>query len=88
MTNNVAGASKAVTKKKENVAPCRRACKCESDSMYTGVDLILQKYGIKQAVYHDGVLNSGEIKKMMTNSPGIMAEIKQYLLDTNYENCK
>ena len=41
MTIDVAGVSKAVSKKKENVAACRRARKCESDSMYTGVDLIL-----------------------------------------------
>jgi len=46
MTTDVAGAYKAVSKKKENVAACRRACKCKSDSMYTRVDLTLQKYAI------------------------------------------
>jgi len=87
MTTDVAGASKAVSKKKENVASCRRACKCESDLMYTGVDLILQKYAITRAANHGGVLNGGDIKKMMTNTSTIMAELKQYLLDTKHKNC-
>ena len=55
--------------------------------MYMGVDLILQKHGIIRAAYHGRVLNGGNIEKIMANSPAIMAEIKQYLLDTKHRNC-
>ena len=30
---------------------------------------------------------SGDMKKMMANSPAIMAEIKQHVLDTKHKNC-
>ena len=65
MTTSVENAHKAASRKREGLVACRRARKSEDSSLYTGVDQIMQKFGIIRATYHDRDLNSGGIDNSM-----------------------
>lgn len=88
MTASVESARKGISRKKESLLACRRARKIEGESMYTGVDLILQKFGIVRAAYHGGDLNGGGIKIFMGSAHEIMKEVKEYLLKTKSRSCE
>ena len=73
--------------KTELLEAFRKARKTEHDSMYSGIDFILQKYHIHRAAYHGGDLTGVCIRKLMSSAKEIMNDIEEYLLATKSPSC-
>ena len=58
----------------------KAARKIDANSLYTGIDLILKKYGINRAEYHGGDLTGVHVKKLMESANEITNDIRDYLI--------
>ena len=56
--------------------------KTDKDSLLTGIDAILQGYGIKRQAYHGGDLVGGHIGILMERAEDIMNDVETYLIDS------
>jgi len=76
---------RAKEKRLKNFKKMRRSAE---DSIYTGIDKILKKYGINRAAYHGGDLNGGGVLMLMEYSTEIMKEIGAYLVESKSEKSR
>ena len=74
-------------KKIEQIAALTRARKTDEDSVYSGIDRILQTYDIIRAAYHGGDLNGVDIRTLMDNATEIMEKIAEYLISSKSVQC-
>ncbi|KAL7454029.1 hypothetical protein ACHAWC_005670 [Mediolabrus comicus] len=49
------------------------------ESIYSGIDKILQRYGIERSAYHGGQINGVDVRTLMEDAKGIMGEICIFL---------
>lgn len=54
--------------------------KADGESVYSGIDRILQKYGIYRSAYHGGKINGVGIRILMQYAPDIMTDMKDFLI--------
>ena len=57
----------------------KKIWKKDSESIYSGVDKILQKYGIERCAYHGGQINGVDVRTLMAHAQDIMSEICVFL---------
>ena len=57
----------------------KKKWKKKDESIYSGIDNILQRYGIERCAYHGGQINGVDVRTLMNNSKEIMGEICVYL---------
>lgn len=82
LTKRIAELSKQKTIKAKKLTDFARARKSQEDSVYSGIDRILQDYNIQRARYHGGDLTGGHIKVLMENAHQIMERMEQYLWES------
>ena len=68
--------------KKDKLDGFKSARKTDKDSLLTGIDAILQGYGIKRQAYHGGDLVGGHIGILMERAEDIMNDVETYLIDS------
>ena len=75
-------------KKADALLSFARARKTDEGSIYSGIDKILQKYGIQRAQYHGGSLNGVHVRVLMDKAANIMDDIAAYLIQSKSEECE
>lgn len=58
----------------------KRKWKKDGESIYGGIDKILQKYGIERSAYHGGQINGVHVRILMAYAADFMKDVKEYLL--------
>ena len=58
----------------------KRKWKKDSESIYGGIDKILQKYGIERSAYHGGQINGVHVRILMACCEDFMADVKDFLI--------
>jgi len=80
MSKELERLKKEKSSKTEKLKRFKAARKIDANSLYTGIDLILKKYGINRAEYHGGDLTGVHVKKLMESAKEITDDIRDYLI--------
>lgn len=86
MTKEIDGLKKKRTSKGEQITNIKKARKLDANSLYTGIDNILQEFSIVRAEYHGGDLTGVHIKIFMANAKEIMSRIRDYLTKSLHDD--
>eukprot|EP00984_Skeletonema_dohrnii_P027892 scaffold17602_cov77-Skeletonema_dohrnii-CCMP3373.AAC.2 len=76
----------ARTEPRKQLEIFKKHWKADGESVYSGIDKILEKYGICRSAYHGGKINGVDVQILMRYAPDIMNDVKDFLLaqDSTY----
>ena len=80
--------TKKISANKKQLTLFRTERKSASDSLYTGIDAILQKHRIKRQAYHGGDLQGNDIIIMMRECNSIMDAVAELMNESKCNNCQ
>jgi hypothetical protein len=80
LVDDVAAKMEARKEPRKQLDLFKKNWKADGESVYSGIDRILQKYGIYRSAYHGGKINGVGIRILMQYAPDIMTDVKDFLI--------
>jgi hypothetical protein len=88
-TEILAKTTPKIKKLKDQLDAYKKKRKTDVNSVYTGIDEILQKYGIRRGAYHGGDLQGNDVMKLMEQAKDISADIADLMIRSKHATrCK